>query len=69
MLSEEEAKKVLDELQIQCDQLPKIKKSDAAIKVLREIEGQPIEAGRIIKVVRKSRTAEEFIAYRLVVED
>lgn len=69
LLSEEEAKKVLGDLQIQCDQLPKIRKSDAALKLLREIEGQPIEAGRIIKVVRKSRTAEEFVAYRLVVED
>ena len=65
LLSEEEAQQILDKLKITKDQLPKIRKSDAAIKVLEHIYG-PIEAGRVIKVVRKSSTAEVFIAYRLV---
>ena len=65
LLSEEEAQQILDKLKITKDQLPKIRKSDAAIKVLEHIYG-PIEAGRVIKVVRKSSTAEEFTAYRLV---
>ena len=65
LLSEEEAQQILDKLKITKDQLPKIRKSDAAIKVLEHIYG-PIEAGRVIKVVRKSSTAEEFVAYRLV---
>lgn len=66
LLNEEEAETVLTELKITRDQLPKIKKSDAAIRVLENING-PIEAGRVIKVIRKSSTAEEFVAYRLVV--
>ena len=65
LLTEEEAKEILDKLKITKDQLPKIRKNDAAIKVLEHIYG-PIEAGRVIKVVRKSSTAEEFTAYRLV---
>ncbi len=66
LLTEEEAEVILNELKITRDQLPKIKKSDAAIRVLENING-PIEAGRVIKVIRKSSTAEEFVAYRLVV--
>ena len=65
LLSEEEVKEVLEKYKIDIDQLPKIRKSDAAIRVLEHIYG-PIEAGRVIKVVRKSSTAEEFVAYRLV---
>ena len=67
LLSEEEADKVLAELRVTRDQLPKIRKSDAAIKVLESALGKPIELGSVIKVVRKSETAEEFVAYRLVV--
>ena len=67
LLTEEEATAVLQELNITKDQLPKIRKGDAAIKVLENIRGEPIELGSVIKVVRKSETAEEFVAYRLVV--
>ena len=67
LLSEEEANKVLLDLNITRDQLPQIKKSDAAVRVLENING-PIEVGRVIKVIRKSSTAEEFVAYRLVTE-
>ncbi len=66
LLTEEETEVIFSELKITRDQLPKIKKSDAAIRVLENING-PIEAGRVIKVIRKSSTAEEFVAYRLVV--
>lgn len=66
LLSEEEAEKVLEKLKLKKDQLPKIRRSDACIRVLENIYG-PIEEGRIIKVVRKSPTAERFVAYRLVV--
>jgi len=38
-----------------------------AIKVLESAYGRQIEAGEVIKVIRKSRTAGEFVAYRLVV--
>jgi len=65
LLSEEEAQEVLSRLKVTYDQLPKIRKTDAGVKVLENIFG-PIEEGRIIKIIRKSETAEEFVAYRLV---
>lgn len=72
LLTKEEADEVLEKLKIKPDQLPKIRQNDEIIKVLDEIEKKnkrpKIEVGRIVEVVRKSRTAEEFIAYRLVTE-
>ncbi|HKM08881.1 MAG TPA: DNA-directed RNA polymerase subunit H [Candidatus Methanomethylophilaceae archaeon] len=66
LLSEEDADMTLDKLGMTRDQLPKIKKSDAGIKVLESVHG-PIDEGRIVRIVRQSETAEEFVAYRLVV--
>lgn len=65
LLSDEETKKVLASLKIQKDQLPKIRKGDACIRLLENIEG-PITEGRVVKIVRKSATAETTVAYRLV---
>ena len=65
LLSEEEAQAVLDRKGIKLEQLPKIRKSDPGVKVLESIYG-PIGEGRVIKIVRKSKTAQEFVAYRLV---
>jgi DNA-directed RNA polymerase subunit H len=65
LLSEEDADAVLYEMGMTRDQLPKIKKSDAGIKVLESVHG-PIAEGRVVKIVRKSETAEEFVAYRLI---
>lgn len=71
LLSDEEAKKVLVELKVDKDQLPKIRRSDPCIRLLDALEqenGRPaIKEGRVVKVVRKSRTAEIAIAYRLVI--
>ena len=67
LLTEEEAQKVLQELNITKDKLPKISRSDAALKVLETIRGAPIEEGSIIKIVRNSETAGKFVAYRLVI--
>ena len=67
LLSEEEANEVLSKLNIRKDQLPRIRKSDAAIRVLEKTVGKSIEPGSVIKVIRQSRTAEEFVAYRVVV--
>ncbi|HSV42564.1 MAG TPA: DNA-directed RNA polymerase subunit H [Methanomassiliicoccales archaeon] len=66
LLSKEEAHKVLDKLRITKDHLPKIRKSDACIKVLENVYGKPIDEGSIIEVIRKSETAEVAVAYRLV---
>ena len=65
LLSAEDADAVLARKGMTRDQLPKIRKSDPGIKVLETIHG-PIDEGRVIKVVRKSETAQEFVAYRLV---
>ncbi len=66
LLSEEEEEEVLVKWDIGKDQLPKIRRSDACIKILEKIHG-PIEEGRIIKIVRRSPTADRFVAYRLVI--
>ncbi|MCQ2053023.1 MAG: DNA-directed RNA polymerase subunit H [archaeon] len=68
LLTEAEAKHILEKKKIGKEQLPKIRRKDAAIRVLESINGQLIQAGSIIKIVRKSETAEEFVAYRLVVD-
>lgn len=66
LLSEEEAEEVLSKLGINRGQLPKIRKSDPAIKILENINGKPIDEGSVIRVVRSSETALEFTVYRLV---
>lgn len=66
LLSNEESQKVLGELRITKDQLPKIRRSDPVIQVLERIHG-PIDEGRIIRVVRVSTTAGVSQAYRLVI--
>lgn len=68
LLSEEEEKRVLEKLNIPKYSLPKIKKSDAAIKALERSNKEEIQPGRIVKIIRKSETAGEFEAYRLVTE-
>lgn len=65
LLSEEEAEAVLARKGMTRDQLPKIRKSDPGIRILETIHG-PIDEGRVVKIVRKSETAQEFVAYRLV---
>jgi DNA-directed RNA polymerase subunit H len=65
LLTEEEAESVLSERGMTRDQLPKIRSVDAGIKVLESIHG-PIAEGRVVRIVRKSETAQEFVAYRLV---
>ena len=65
LLTEEEADEVLFKLGLNRGQLPKIRKSDPAIKILETIHG-PIDEGRVIKIVRDSETALEFTVYRLV---
>lgn len=65
LLTEDEADEVLGRLGINRGQLPKIRKSDPAIKILETIHG-PIDEGRVIRIVRDSETALEFEVYRLV---
>lgn len=65
LLDPEEADAILAEMGISKGQLPKIRKSDPGIKILETIHG-PIDEGRVVKIVRKSETAQEFVVYRLV---
>jgi DNA-directed RNA polymerase subunit H len=62
LLSKEEAQEILKKYRIKPFQLPYIKRADPAI---RDIKAQ---TGDIIKIVRKSDTAGEAIAYRYVIE-
>ena len=71
ILSEEETRKVLEELGALPERLPKILVSDPGLKTdpkyegLRE-RGEPL-VGRLVRVHRPSATAGEAIAYRLIV--
>jgi len=60
--SDKEKKELLEKYKITPDQLPKILNTDP---VSVSIGAKP---GQIVKVVRKSQTAKEAVAYRLVVE-
>ena len=62
LLSDEEARAVLEKYGTSPDQLPKIFANDA---VARAVRAKP---GQIIRIKRKSPTAGEHVAYRYVVE-
>jgi DNA-directed RNA polymerase subunit H len=62
VLSDDEARAILDKYGATPDQFPKIFASDA---VARAIRAKP---GQIVRIRRKSPTAGEAIAYRYVVE-
>ncbi len=62
VLSEDDAKDILTRYNATPDQLPKIFASDPAARAIRA------KPGDIVKVIRKSPTAGESLAYRVVVE-
>ena len=61
ILPPEEAVKVLKELGVEPDKLPWIRASDPAARAIRA------RPGDIIRIIRKSPTAGESVAYRYVV--
>jgi DNA-directed RNA polymerase subunit H len=61
-----EEEKILKLLGVAKGQLPKIRKSDPVIKTLEKVEGE-IVPGRIIQIVRKSRTRGIAKIYRTVI--
>ncbi|ADB59251.1 RNA polymerase Rpb5 [Haloterrigena turkmenica DSM 5511] len=61
VLDEDALEEVLDEYAIDRTDLPKIKRSDPALP-------DDAEIGDVIKIVRNSRTADQAVVYRLVVE-
>lgn len=62
ILSEGQAKAVLDQFKVTPHQLPLIKDSDPVAKAVGA------KAGDILKITRDSQTAGKAIAYRYVVE-
>jgi DNA-directed RNA polymerase subunit H len=66
LLKSEEGEKMLSELKLTKDQLPKIRLSDPCVVVLDKISGAVTE-GQIVKVVRRSQTNGVSVCYRLVV--
>ena len=64
VLDEAELEGVLEEYQIRKTDLPKIKRTDPA---LRDLDVD-VETGDVIEIRRDSRTTDEAVVYRLVVE-
>ncbi|MEJ5327014.1 MAG: DNA-directed RNA polymerase subunit H [Candidatus Bathyarchaeia archaeon] len=62
ILSEKEREQLLAQYKVQPYQIPQIKATDPAVKV---IGAKP---GEILRIIRKSQTAGEYISYRYVVE-
>ncbi|NWG10267.1 DNA-directed RNA polymerase subunit H [Candidatus Bathyarchaeota archaeon] len=62
ILTQKEKEQMLTEYKVQPYQLPQIKSSDPAVKV---IDARP---GDILRIIRKSSTSGEHIGYRYVVE-
>lgn len=62
ILSKSEVSKVLKELNVHPEQLPKIKQDDPVCKAIEA------KSGDILKITRKSHTAGKFITYRLVLD-
>lgn len=67
LLSEKEEREVLERYRTSKDCLPKIRRSDPCVQALEEREGE-IRRGRIIKIIRRSETAGEYVCYRVVVD-
>jgi DNA-directed RNA polymerase subunit H len=61
VVDDEELDDVLEEYDIKTTDLPKIKRTDAALP-------DDAEVGDVIKIVRDSRTTDRATTYRLVVE-
>jgi DNA-directed RNA polymerase subunit H len=61
VLDESVLEEVLDEYDIDRTDLPKIKRNDPALP-------DDADVGDVIKIVRDSRTTDEAIVYRLVVD-
>jgi DNA-directed RNA polymerase subunit H len=64
LLDGETLEGVLEEYNIKKTDLPKIKRTDPALRDLDE----DIQTGDVVKVTRDSRTTERAVVYRLVVE-
>lgn len=62
VLSDEEAKEVLEKYKINKENLPKISQNDPVIRAIGSKKGD------IVKIIRNSPTAGKAVYYRLVVD-
>ena len=62
IISEEEKKELFKKYDINPDQLPKMLDTDPVSIAIG------VKPGQFVKIIRKSHTAKEAVAYRLVVE-
>jgi DNA-directed RNA polymerase subunit H len=62
VMGEKEVAEILEKFRLRKEQLPKIQKSDP---VMKEIKA---EAGDVVRITRRSRTAGKSLSYRLVIE-
>jgi DNA-directed RNA polymerase subunit H len=61
VLDESEVEAVLEDYDVERTELPKIRRKDPALP-------EDAEVGDVIEVVRNSRTTDEAVVYRLVIE-
>jgi DNA-directed RNA polymerase subunit H (RpoH/RPB5) len=62
ILTEKEKSQLLEQYKIQPYQMPQVKSADPAVKAIGA------KAGDVLRIIRKSSTAGEHVAYRYVVE-
>ncbi len=68
-LTDSETKKLIKSLEYDVEELPKIKSDDPAVKAINsnaKNDKDIAKAGDILRIIRDSETAGEFITYRLI---
>ena len=69
VISESEKELLQQNSDFDINNLPKIKINDPVVKELQENDkSHKISAGDVLKITRDSKTAGEFISYRIVIE-
>ena len=66
LVPKEDEESILEKLEVGKQDLPKILKSEPVIEQMEKVHGD-IEEGRLIEVVRESKTAGVAKVYRLVI--
>ena len=66
VISESEKELLQQNSDFDIDNLPKIKINDPVVKELSK--SYNISTGDVLKITRKSKTAGEFISYRIIIE-
>ena len=68
LLEPEEKKKVLKELGLPANKLPRILVHDPTIRLLEMSRGEEIPRGSVVRIRRESTTAGVITSYRVVVD-